>query len=121
MTEPVWSKYDNKALSDVLEAASERTVSKLPRATLARVREVGGWNAAHKYGTLSVEPFPLSEGDTGPSRTTAYRFNKNGFNVGDVVLVVYTDGDFRAGLEQDRAMLSDNNQTASFDWAVAIK
>lgn len=85
-------------LLDVLLIMKEKTSMDINVASLAYVSDIikkrsEDKDVRHDYGILTVKPFPLHI-EQEEYAIQGYYFNQHNYEVGDIVLVIYTDLNF---------------------------
>lgn len=111
----------NQSLAQLLTDLQNTYGSKMAVATLATVSEtITEWNG--KYGRAAVTPIPKWDKD-GTNYIEGYYFSEMSLSQGQIVLVVFTDSDFRANIEGGvwQPLKTENNNTHSRDFGVIIK
>lgn len=102
---------------DVLKDTTGKAVDKVNVATLAFVED--GVEEYEKYDIRTVSPFPLEQGQK-PYTIRAYCKQGESFNKGDIVLVVFTNKNFKNNLEYKEPMESSNDETHPITCGVII-
>lgn len=112
----------NTSLVDLFSKLKENISINTNVATLATYKNIiQEYSSDTKYGIVECSPFPLYGNETEYS-LYAYFFGDYSFNQGDIVLIIYTDKDFRANLKnQDKIQKTTNTNLHSKTFGVLIK
>lgn len=102
---------------DVLKSTTEKAVDKVNVATLAFVEE--GVIIEEKYNILTVSPFPLEQGQK-PYTLRAYCSKDLPAKQGDIVVVLFTNKNFRNNLEYDTPQESSNEESHPITCGIII-
>ncbi len=109
------------ALVNLFNSAKEKFTKDFSTATLAQIVEVTK-TFSDGYGIAAVLPIPQWDSD-GTNRLEGYFFSDKTFTAGELVLLIFTDNDFRqiinAGHWSPRKV--DNSNTHSKNFGVILK
>lgn len=104
--------------TDVLKEVVNKASEKTRVATLGFVEEIT--QEYDKYEIVTVSPFPLEQGQT-TYTIRAYASKGEEFNKGDIVVVLFTDRNFRNNIETDIPQESSNEESHPITCGVIIK
>lgn len=109
------------AFVDLFNAAKRKTLQGTSVATLALVTEVTR-AFADGYGILEALPLPQWDTD-GTNVIQGYFFSDMELSAGNIILIVFTDTDFRDTIEMGhwQPMRTTNTNTHSKNFGVVIK
>lgn len=108
--------YQQYDMVSLFQSAQERTMRHLNVSSLAKVKAVNGTN-------ITAMLFPKRKG-TDTIEINAYNLFNSAINVGDIILVVFTDRDFNGNLAtigDDYVAETGDEDLHSFGNAIAIK
>ena len=104
--------------TDVLKNVSNQASAKTRVATLGFVEE--DKQEFEKYNIITVSPFPLEQGQN-IYTIRCYANKEETFNKGDIVVVLFTDKNFRNNLEYETPQESSNDEIHPITCGVIIK
>ena len=109
---------------DVLKSTTEKAVDKVNVATLAFVQDIYNVvyeedNRTPKWSIVTVLPFPLEQGQK-PYTLRAYCSKDLYVKQGDIVVVLFTNKNFRNNLEYDTPQESSNEESHPITCGVII-
>lgn len=84
--------------TEVLKEVVNKAVEKTNVATLGFVEELS--NETEKYKIYTISPFPLEEGQS-QYTLRCYASKEDAFDKGDIVVVLFTNKDFRNNIESN--------------------
>ena len=108
---------ETKDWVDVLKNSTSKAADKVNVATLAFVEN--DKKEYDKYKIITVSPFPLEQGQR-PYTIRAYARKDDEIKKGDIVVVLFTNKNFKNNLEYNEPMQSSNDESHPLTCGVIV-